>query len=115
MSFFIAAAHAQTAPAGAPPAGAELINIAMIVILFGLFYFMAIRPQRKRQKEHENMLANLQKGDEVAMTSGLLGRVKKIEEDYLVLQVGEGMELKFQKFAVHAVLPKGTLKEIGQG
>lgn len=113
MSFFIASAHAQAAPS-APP-GADLIQIGTIVILFALFYFMAIRPQRKRQKEHEAMLTNLQKGDEVAMTSGMLGRVKKIEEDYLVLQVGENTELKFQKFAVHAVLPKGTLKEIGQG
>lgn len=115
MSFLIASAHAQAPAAAAAPAGAEFINIAMIVVLFALFYFMAIRPQRKRQKEHEAMLSNLQKGDEVATTSGLLGRVRKIEEDYVVLQVGEGMELKFQKFAIHALLPKGTLKEIGQG
>ena len=80
--------------------------------LFVFFYFIAIRPQRKRQKEHDLLVGGLQKGDEVVMTSGLLGRVRKIEGDYLVLEAADGMELKFQRIAVHAVLPKGTLKAV---
>jgi preprotein translocase subunit YajC len=71
-----------------------------------------IRPQQKRQKEHNNLIASLSKGEEVVMTSGLLGKITKLESEYLVLEVGNGQELKFQKVAVHAVLPKGTIKAI---
>jgi preprotein translocase subunit YajC len=110
MSFLIPAAHAQ-APAGAPPGG-EWIQIAMFVGIFVLFYFIAIRPQRKRQKEHQGMLSALAVGDEVATTSGILGKVKKIDDNYVVLKVSDNVELKFQKVVIHAVLPKGTLKSI---
>jgi preprotein translocase subunit YajC len=110
MSFFIPAAHAQ-APAGTPPGG-EWIQIAMFVGIFVLFYFIAIRPQRKRQKEHTDMLGALALGDEVATTSGILGKVRKIDDGYVVLKVSDNVELKFQKVAIHAVLPKGTLKSI---
>ena len=112
MSFFISSALAQ-APAAPTAGGSPLISFAMMGGMFALFYFLAIRPQRQKQKEHEQLLANLAKGDEVVTTSGILGRVKKLDDDYLVLQVAENMELKFQKSSVHAVLPKGTLKEIG--
>jgi preprotein translocase subunit YajC len=71
-----------------------------------------IRPQQKRQKEHNNLIGSLSKGDEVVMTSGLLGKITKLESEYIVLEVGSGQELKFQKVAVHAVLPKGTVKAI---
>jgi preprotein translocase subunit YajC len=110
MSFLIPAAHAQ-APADAPPGG-EWIQIAMFVGIFVLFYFIAIRPQRKRQKEHTDMLGALAVGDEVATTSGILGKVRKIDDNYVVLKVSDSVELKFQKVAIHAVLPKGTLKQI---
>lgn len=109
MSLLISQAHAQAAGQSTPPGG-ELFQIAFLVGLFLLFYFIAIRPQRKRQKEHADMVANLAKGDEVVTNSGILGKVIKIEEDFVVLKVADNVELKFQKMAVHAVLPKGTLK-----
>lgn len=107
---FISQAHAQAA--GAPTGPSPVINILFMVGLFAFFWFLIIRPQRKRQKEHESLVSNLAKGDEVVMTSGMLGKVNKIDGDYIVLQVADGMELKFQRVAVHAVLPKGTLKAI---
>ena len=110
MSFFIPEAQAQAA-LGAPP-GAEWMQIAMFVGIFVLFYFIAIRPQRKRQKEQNDMLGALAVGDEVATTAGILGRVRKIDDNYVVLKVADSVELKFQKVAIHAVLPKGTLKSI---
>ena len=109
MSFFISQAHAQAA--GAPPGG-ELFQIGFLVLLFVLFYFIAIRPQRKRQKEHAAMVAALSKGDEVVTTSGILGKVTKLDDDYVVVSVTDNVELKFQRSSIHAVLPKGTLKAI---
>ncbi len=111
MSFFIANAHAQTA--GAAPAGGELFQIAFLIGLFVLFYFIAIRPQRKRQKEHTEMVSALAKGDEVVTTSGILGKITSLEDNYIVLAVADKVEMKFQRVHVHAVLPKGTLKSIG--
>lgn len=110
MSFFIANAHAQ---AGSPPAaGGEMFQIAFLIGLFVLFYFIAIRPQRKRQKEHAGMVAALGKGDEVVTTSGILGKIVKIEDNFVVLLVTDKVELKFQRSHINAVLPKGTLKSI---
>ena len=109
MSFFISNAYAQDA---AQSAGSPAISLIFMLGLFVFFWFIIIRPQRKRQKEHDQLVANVEKGDEVVMTSGLLGKVIKMDGDYLVLQVADEMELKFQKIAVHAVLPKGTLKAI---
>ena len=110
MSFFIANAHAQAG--GQPAAGGEMFQIAFLIGLFVLFYFIAIRPQRKRQKEHAGMVAALGKGDEVVTTSGILGKIVKIEDNFVVLLVTEKVELKFQRSHINAVLPKGTLKSI---
>ena len=112
MSLFIASAHAQTA-GGQPPAGGELFQIGFLVLLFVLFYFIAIRPQRKRQKEHAEMVSALSKGDEVVTSSGILGKVTSLDDNYMVLNVANNVEMKFQRIHVHAVLPKGTLKSIG--
>lgn len=112
MSFFIAEAHAQAAAAQPGSPASSLFQIVFLLGLFVVFYFLAIRPQRKRQKEHAQMVANLGKGDEVVTSSGILGKVVKVEEDFVVLQVADNVELKFQKISVHAVLPKGTLKSI---
>lgn len=111
MSLFIASAHAQEA-AGQAPQGGELFQIGFLVLLFVLFYFIAIRPQRKRQKEHQAMVGALSKGDEVVTTSGILGKVTSLDDNYMVLNVSNNVELKFQRVHVHAVLPKGTLKSI---
>ena len=108
---FIASAHAQ-APAGAPPGG-EMFQIVFLVGLFVLFYFIAIRPQRKRQKEHATMVAALGKGDEVVTSSGILGKITGLDDNYVVLSVSDKVDLKFQRIHVQAVLPKGTLKSIG--
>lgn len=109
MSFLIPSAYAQAAPA---TAGGDLSGILLIVGMFALMYFMIIRPQRKRQKEHQSLVGGLSKGDEVLTTGGILGKVTKVEGDYMVLEVSNNVELKFQKVSIHAVLPKGTIKAI---
>ena len=111
MSLFIASAHAQTA--AQPQQGGEVFQIVFLVGLFVLFYFIAIRPQRKRQKEHSAMVSALSKGDEVVTTSGILGKVTSLDDSYMVLNVANNVDLKFQRVHVHAALPKGTLKSIG--
>ncbi len=108
MNWLIPSAHA----ASNPQPGGDFMPIVMMVVLFIVFYFLIIRPQRKRQKEHESLIANLSAGDEVSTSAGLLGKVKKVDESYVVLKVDDSVELKFQKSAVLAVLPKGTLKAI---
>ena len=111
MEFLIPAAMAQAQSAPAPEA-----NPMFTFILFGgLFVFMylfIIRPQRKRQKEHQELVSSLNKGDEVVLNSGLLGKITKVDGDYVIVEAGNNVELKFQKVAVHAVLPKGTIKAI---
>ncbi|UZJ45516.1 preprotein translocase subunit YajC [Marinimicrobium sp. C6131] len=109
MDFFIPAAMAQDA---AQPQGNPMVTLLMFVGLFVFMYLFIIRPQRKRQKEHQNLVSALSKGDEVVMTSGLLGKIVKVDDNYIVLETGENIEQKFQKVAVHAVLPKGTIKSI---
>jgi len=94
---------AQAAPA---PEANPLITLAMFM------YILIIRPQRKRQKEHQQLVTGLAKGDEVVMTSGILGKIIKLEGDYIEVEVSDNVNLKFQKSSVHAVLPKGTVKSI---
>lgn len=108
MSFLIPQAHAQTGVA----AGGDFTGWLLIAGMFVLMYFMIIRPQRKRQKEHQSLIGNLSKGDEVLTTGGILGKVTKVDDEYMVLEVTNNVELKFQKASIHAVLPKGTIKNI---
>lgn len=110
MSFFIADAVAQTQ--SAPPPGGGIMQIVMLAGLFAVMYFLLIRPQKKRQKEHQQLIESVAKGDEVVLTSGMLGKVVEVGEVYLTVDVGSDVKLKFQKAAVHAVLPKGTIKSI---
>lgn len=89
-----------------------MFNI-LFLIGFGLiFYFFMWRPQAKRAKEHKNLISNLAKGDEVITAGGIIGKVVRLNDDYVVLEVSEGTELKFQKAHVAAELPKGTIKSI---
>lgn len=111
MSFFIAEAAAQTS-AAAPSPNSGFLNILLLGGLFLFMYFMIIRPQRKRQKEHQQLCDGLSKGDEVVLNSGMLGKVVSVDEDYILIKAADSVDLKFQKSAVHAVLPKGTLKQI---
>lgn len=111
MSFFVSSAMAQ-AEAAASPQGNPMVTLLMFGGLFVFMYLFIIRPQRKRQKEHSNLVSSLSKGDEVILTSGMLGKIIKVDDNYVVLETGNNIELKFQKVAVHAVLPKGTIKSI---
>lgn len=111
MSFFIAEAAAQVDSAAAPQ-GAGFMNLVLLGGLFVFMYFMIIRPQRKRQKEHKSLCESLSKGDEVVLNSGMLGKIVDVDDTYLTVKACDNVELKFQKASVHAVLPKGTLKSI---
>ncbi len=108
LEFLIPAAQAQEA---VPTQGNPMVSLIMFGGLFVIMYFMLIRPQKKRQKEHQELMGALNKGDEVVLTSGLVGRITGLNDDYLTLDTGT-VELKFQRIAVHAVLPKGTIKSI---
>lgn len=110
MSLFIADAMAQ-ADAAAPP-NAGFLNFVLLGGLFLFMYFVIIRPQRKRQKEHQSLVEGLSKGDEVVLTSGMLGKIIDVDENYITVNATNNVDLKFQKSAVHAVLPKGTIKSL---
>jgi len=107
---FISEAFAQTAPAAAAGGESSLLTMLPLVLMFVVLYFVMIRPQMKRQKEHKAMIDALAKGDEVVTAGGVLGKVAKIGESYVHVEVSEGVELQLQRTAVVQVLPKGTLK-----
>lgn len=113
MSFFIAEAYANTAPAAQEPSA--IANIVMLVVFMLVFYFLLWRPQSKRQKEHQALMTGLQKGDEVVFAGGLLGKIKSVDEDYAVVEINDNLTVKIQKASVLATLPTGTLKGIGTG
>lgn len=114
---FISNAWAQTAPAAAP-GGMEsaLPSIGMMVLIFVVFYFLLIRPQVKRQKEHKALVDSLNKGDEVLTAAGIVGKITDLSDQYLTLQIAtagnQPVEISMQKAAVQTVLPKGTLKSL---
>ncbi|WP_252272866.1 preprotein translocase subunit YajC [Pseudomonas subflava] len=113
MSFLIPAAYADAAApaAAAGPAGSGFEWVFLIGFLV-IFYLMIWRPQAKRAKEHKNLLGGLQKGDEVVTSGGIVGKVNKVTDDFVVVEIADNVELKFQKQAIAATLPKGTLKSI---
>ncbi|MDR2213631.1 MAG: preprotein translocase subunit YajC [Pseudomonadales bacterium] len=111
MSFFINSAYAQAADGAAQPT-TQWGVMGFYAILLVVFYFFLIRPQSRRAKEHRALLAALKVGDEVMSSGGLLGRITRIDDFYIALQVAENVELKLQRSAISAVLPKGTLKSI---
>ena len=84
----------------------------MLVVLFGLFYMLLIRPQQKRQKEHRQMAEKLAKGDEIVTQGGVFGRITKVGESFLSIEVSEGVEVKIQRSAVSSLMPKGTIKSL---
>lgn len=117
LDFFMSSAHAATAggmTAGAnPPPGAGNFNLFIIMLIFlGAMYFMIWRPQSKRAKEQRDLIKSIAKGDEVVTIGGLMGRVNKVTDTYIVLSVSDTVEVTFQKAAVSTILPKGTLKSI---
>ena len=110
MSLFEITAFA--ADAGAPGGDAGLINIIMLGGFVLIFYFLLIRPQNKRRKEHQELVSSLNKGDEVVTAGGVVGTITKVEDDFVKVQVSDAVEMRIQKSAVGATLPKGTLKSL---
>lgn len=106
---FISQAWAQAAGG---PQGGGIESMLLIVLMFGVLYFLMIRPQMKRAKEHKAMIEALAKGDEVVSGGGILGRVTKLNDGYVTLEVAQGVEMTLQRSAVQVVLPKGTIKNI---
>ncbi|MGB5260327.1 MAG: preprotein translocase subunit YajC [Gammaproteobacteria bacterium] len=106
MNFFISDAMA----ASPESQGDALMGFLPLIVIFVVFYFLLIRPQSKKAKEHREMVAALAKGDEVVTNGGLLGKISKVGENFLELEVAEGMTLKIQRQAVANLMPKGTIK-----
>ena len=106
----ISPAWAQT-PA-ASPLGGGIESMLLILAMFAVMYFLMIRPQMKRAKEHKNMVGSLQKGDEVITAGGILGRITKVDDQYVTVAIAAGVEIQAQRAAVQTVLPKGTIKTI---
>jgi len=104
----ISSAFAQSAPASDP----GYIGLLPIVLMFVLLYFLMIRPQMKRAKEAKAMVEALQKGDEVITAGGVLGRITKLSDGYIGLEIAPNTEIAVQRSAVQVVLPKGTIKSI---
>jgi len=109
---FISSAFAQTAPAAAAGGDMQstLMSMLPLLLMFAVLYFVMIRPQMKKQKEHRAMIEALAKGDEIVTAGGLLGKVSKIGDAYIGVELASGVEVQMQRNAVVQVLPKGTLK-----
>jgi preprotein translocase subunit YajC len=110
MSFLISDAWAQGAANGAAQQPG-LLGFLPLIIIFIIFYFLLIRPQSKRAKEHRNMVSALSKGDEVVTNGGLLGRINDLDENFITLEISDGIQVKVQRNAVASLMPKGTIKK----
>jgi preprotein translocase subunit YajC len=106
---FISSAYAQAAGGDTQ---STLLSMLPLVLMFVVLYFVMIRPQMKRQKEHKAMVEALGKGDEVITVGGFLGKVSKVSETYIGLELADGVEVQMQRTAVVQVLPKGTIKAL---
>lgn len=107
----ISLAHAQTAAASSDPTGGFMQLLPMI-LMFVVLWFLMIRPQMKKAKDHKALLAALAKGDEVVTQGGIVGKVSKVGDNYVTVEIAEGTEVTVQKPAIGLVLPKGTLKSL---
>jgi preprotein translocase subunit YajC len=107
MDFLIASAYAQADGAGQT---GGLMSFLPLIVIFVIFYFLLIRPQMKRSKEHRNLVAALSKGDEVVTNGGLLGRITDVSESFVTVEVTDDVQIKVQKHAIANVMPKGTIK-----
>jgi preprotein translocase subunit YajC len=107
MDFFITPAQAQAAAGGT---AGTLTTLLPLVLIFVVFYFLLIRPQTKRMKQHQAQIAAVKKGDRVVTGGGLIGKVSKMGESYLHVEIANGVEIQVQRGAIVQVLPKGTFK-----
>nr|VFK41085.1 MAG: protein translocase subunit yajC [Candidatus Kentron sp. SD]VFK46838.1 MAG: protein translocase subunit yajC [Candidatus Kentron sp. SD]VFK79142.1 MAG: protein translocase subunit yajC [Candidatus Kentron sp. SD] len=109
MNFFVEVAHAEAAPAGAQT-DAGFVTFLPMILLFALLWFLLIRPQQKRAKEHKNMVGALSKDDEVVTSGGVLGRITHLNDNFVTLEVAENVGVTVQRHAVTSLMPKGTIK-----
>ena len=107
----ISLAHAQTTAAAVDPTGG-LMQLLPMILMFVVLWFLMIRPQMKKAKEHKALVAALSKGDEVVTQGGILGRIVKVEENYVTVEIAAGTEVVVQKPSIGLVLPKGTMKAL---
>jgi preprotein translocase subunit YajC len=107
MDWLIPSAYAQAAGGAQPNA---MVQLLPLILIFVVFYFLLIRPQSKRAKEHKAMVAALAVGDEIVTSGGILGRVTETGDQFLTVEVADGVRVKVQRHTVSTVLPKGTLK-----
>lgn len=107
---FIANAFAQTS--GAAPSSDMLTSFLPMIAIFVVFYFLLIRPQQKRAREQRELLGALEKGNEVVTAGGMVGKIARINEQYVTLEVASGVEITVQRSSVSQLLPKGTLKSL---
>ena len=107
MDLFVTTAWAQDAGAAS---GSAWMQLLPLVLIFVVFYFLLIRPQTKRAKEHREMVGKLASGDEVVTTGGVLGRITEVGDNFLALEIAEGVTIKVQRFQVAQLMPKGTIK-----
>jgi preprotein translocase subunit YajC len=107
---FISNAVAQGTTASS--AESSLMSFLPLILMFAVLYFIMIRPQMKRQQEHRNMLAAMAKGDEVVTNGGIVGKVTKVTDAYVGVEIAEGTEITVQKASVTTILPKGTIKSL---
>lgn len=112
MNFFISDAMAEAAPAAQQAGGGASFQMILFVGMIILLYFLMIRPQVKRQKEHGKLVEALTKGDEVQTEGGMLGKITHLGEDFAKIEIADGVEIKVRRQSVAAVLPKGTLADI---
>ena len=112
MSFFMNDAMAAAVDMVKPQQTDSTFSLIMITAIFVLFYFMLIRPQNKRAKEHRDLVSKLKKGDEVIIAGGMVAKVSHIDEQYIKVMLTEGVEVTVQRTSVSMILPKGTLKSI---
>lgn len=106
LDFFITSAFAQDAAAQPN----TLMSFLPLVIIFVIFYFLLIRPQMKRAKEHKKLVAELGNGDEVVTNGGLLGKITKVGESFVTIELADNVQIKLQRQAITSVMPKGTIK-----
>jgi preprotein translocase subunit YajC len=104
LDFFISSAYAQDAQPGG------LMSFLPLIIIFIIFYFLLIRPQMKRAKEHRKLVAELAAGDEVVTNGGLLGRITKVGESFVTVEITDNVQIRVQRHAIASVMPKGTIK-----
>lgn len=114
MNPLISEAFAQAPAGGAGMPGGSYATLLMLGVLFVAFYFLLIRPQAKRAKEHRAMVAALGKGDEVVTAGGTLGRITQVSDNFVTLEIADGVEVKVQRHMVQTVMPKGTLKSVDE-